>query len=110
MDPNQALADIQNALEDEFAEAAAMGADGLMCWLRDGGFEPDWSRYPLATQWFKTYRKLETLRQIRVHLGWILPIKFDQTQHLDEARKLLDEVINDLEVEPGDYDDEQEDE
>ena len=58
MDPNALLASIDHALARvAFDEAAGVEVDeaceDLWCWLRRGGFEPDWKRYRIATGYYR---------------------------------------------------------
>ena len=59
MDPNTTLATIDHALARvQFDEAAGVEVDeaceDLWGWLRRGGFEPDWKRYPIATGFYRS--------------------------------------------------------
>ena len=52
MDPNATLANIEYCIDAgiiEYANDAVEGYDSLMGWIRSGGFEPDWAKYPRAT-------------------------------------------------------------
>ena len=51
MDPNATLQAIDEALNvSEYEEAHELVID-LTCWIRNGGFEPNWSEYPTATRY-----------------------------------------------------------
>jgi len=59
MDPNATLASIDHALARvQFDEVAGVEVDeaceDLWNWIRRGGFEPNWKRYPIATGWYRS--------------------------------------------------------
>ena len=55
MDPNAALRDLNLAItERDFADAKSICSE-LDSWLIDGGFAPDWTTYPLATDYFNYF-------------------------------------------------------
>lgn len=53
MDPNTALAGLQFHIDNEDWEEVLDVAYDLSDWIRAGGFEPDWSAYPEATDFFR---------------------------------------------------------
>lgn len=99
MDPNQTLSDIEDTLLDHEMEMAKLHAKDLMEWLDGGGFQPDWNSHPMATLWFRAFHNLETLREVRSKLGLLEAVKEFRTE-LDEACRLLDGMIKELEHQP----------
>ena len=54
MDPTITLREIQEHLADKnFYEAGYLAAC-LNEWLRKGGFQPEWNKYPVATEYYNT--------------------------------------------------------
>lgn len=54
MDPNVCLADIASLMFDESDEEELLDrCYDLSHWIRMGGFEPDWSVYPQASELFR---------------------------------------------------------
>ena len=53
MDPTITLREIQEHLADKNFHEASYLVSCLNEWLRKGGFEPDWNKYPVATAYYK---------------------------------------------------------
>lgn len=53
MDPNATLELIQELLTAQMYEDATSLRTDLLAWIRRSGFEPDWNRYPAATDFVK---------------------------------------------------------
>ena len=53
MDPNQALEDLDYFMHSGDRDDALDAAYALSYWIRMGGFEPDWSAFPEATDFFR---------------------------------------------------------
>jgi len=52
MDPNATLKDIAEHTESGDEAEARSSALYLKEWICNGGFQPDWDRYPEATAWY----------------------------------------------------------
>ncbi len=54
MDPNATLRDINDFLADRHVgEKVDIWCEYLYDWLSHGGFNPDWDKYPLATDYYR---------------------------------------------------------
>ena len=53
MDPNATLAEIQWFLDETDEDPDTDLLYALDEWLKKGGFEPDWQKYPQATDYFR---------------------------------------------------------
>lgn len=54
MDPNAALRNIEAALYPRLdIDTMEENAVALHEWIAGGGFEPDWEKYPHATDWYR---------------------------------------------------------
>lgn len=50
MDPNATLAEISTALRTGDMSLAAILREDLLSWIAQGGFQPQWQRYPSAAR------------------------------------------------------------
>lgn len=54
MDPNATLAEIQAfLLAQREGSIVDRWCEHIWDWLERGGFEPDWAKYPMATDYYK---------------------------------------------------------
>ena len=55
MDPNECLKLIDESVKDNDETEADWHCYDLMQWLKRGGFQPNWKRYPNATYHFNGF-------------------------------------------------------